>query len=183
MRVVTWSSRNRSWLTSTMAPRKLIICCSSHWIALRSRWLVGSSRISTSWCWAKSRASATRLICPPESWEVSMSAAPSMPSRSSAASTCQPVPMLWRTVPTGSVGICSKKPTLMSRPRRISPESGSSLPAMILSSVDFPTPLMPTTPIRSPEEIVRERSCKRTRSVPWRETFCRSTRIAMRQTG
>jgi len=47
--------------------------------------------------------------------------------------------MLWRTVPTGSVGICLQEAHAdVPAPSDIA-ESGSSLPAMILSSVDFPT--------------------------------------------
>src|ERR1700691_5369188 len=47
---------------------------------------------------------------------------------------------------------------------------------MTLNRVDFPVPLTPTTPMRSPSETARERSSKSTRSTRRTVTCWRSTR-------
>ena len=54
--------------------------------------------------------------------------------------------------------------------------SGSS-PATTRSSVDLPVPLMPTTPMRSPEEMVSDTSCSNGRSGRLMHTADRSTTI------
>ena len=51
---------------------------------------------------------------------------------------------------SSSGGSCSSSPTVYPGVRRASPLETSSLPAMILSSVDLPIPLGPTTPILAP---------------------------------
>ena len=147
-------------------------------MAPRSRWFVGSSRMMTSVGSEKRRARATRFSCPPERCSTSTSRAPSIPRRASVASISQPSPRAWRTVPEGRTGICSRKPTVAPWPRRTTPEVGVMAPARIRKSDDFPAPLIPTTPTRSPDEIVSERSSRRSRSAPSRFTCARSRRMA-----
>ncbi len=60
------SSMPRSWLTTTAAPGKRASQPSSHIVASRSRWLVGSSSSSSSGSRNRARASATRMRQPPE---------------------------------------------------------------------------------------------------------------------
>ena len=59
--------KRRSWLMITRAERRLFSSLSSHSIAGRSRWLVGSSRSRMSGSGASTRASAARRASPPES--------------------------------------------------------------------------------------------------------------------
>ena len=59
------SSNCRSWLTSSTAPGNFSRYCSSHNVASRSRWLVGSSRSSISGAENSTAASATRIRQPP----------------------------------------------------------------------------------------------------------------------
>ena len=92
-------------------------------MASRSRWLVGSSRISASDSSTRSRASATRLACPPDSSSVRASSMSPIPSRWSIASPCHPAPTASRTVPAGSCGVWSSTPTRTPRPHRTVPPS------------------------------------------------------------
>ena len=68
---ITWSAtasmKSRSWLTNRTEPSNERSACSSHATESVSRWLVGSSRISTSGADSSSRASAARIRQPPES--------------------------------------------------------------------------------------------------------------------
>ena len=61
------SRKRRSWLMSRRADRLACNVASSHSMALRSRWFVGSSSNSTSGLATSTRASATRRASPPES--------------------------------------------------------------------------------------------------------------------
>ena len=62
-----------------------------------------------------------------------------------------------RTVAPGSaVSTWLSIPSRAQFARVTRPSSGGSIPASTLSSVDFPPPLRPTIPIRSPSETPRE---------------------------
>ena len=65
--------KRRSWLISTSALRRLSSSLSSHSMAGRSRWLVGSSSSRMSGEGASTRASAARRASPPERWAGSSS--------------------------------------------------------------------------------------------------------------
>ena len=100
VRVVTRSSTWRSWVTSTSPPRCAARCRSNHTMASMSRWFVGSSRISTTSVAASpngptsssARASATRLVSPPDNVAVDSFSRPPRPSRSRIAAASHPVP-------------------------------------------------------------------------------------------
>ena len=66
VRLVSDCRKRRSWLISTKAERSDLSSASSHSMAGRSRWLVGSSSSSTSGCGASVRAMAARRISPPD---------------------------------------------------------------------------------------------------------------------
>jgi hypothetical protein len=56
-----------------------------------------------------------------------------------------------RTVFAGSSsGSCSSRPTVAFGASSATPDDGSSLPAMIRSTVDLPAPFGPSTPIFAP---------------------------------
>ena len=82
----------------------------------------------------------------------------------------------------GAFDVDRKAVTLV-RPKAAAPAapvrtaSGSPVPARIRSSVDFPHPLSPTMPRRSPVATVRDRSVKRGRPGRAADTRSRSTRI------
>ena len=126
----------------------------------RSRWFVGSSRMRSSPGEASAAASATRLAWPPERSEIDRSRCVVIPSRSSAAAASQPGPIASRTVPAARSGVCPRYLVRIPRPRRTSPLSGVTRPAITRSKVDLPVPLMPTMPSRSPSQTVSERSSK-----------------------
>ena len=65
--LVTRSSTWRSWVTRSSPPGNAASHSSRYAMASRSRWLVGSSRMSASHSRASSAASATRFFCPPDS--------------------------------------------------------------------------------------------------------------------
>ena len=132
-------------------------------MASKSRWLVGSSRMRASHSPIKSAAKATRFFCPPDNSSVWLSIRPLIPRRSNIASPCHVPPTASRTVPTGRTGVCPRMPTRALRPRRTTPASGSRSPLIMRSSVLFPHPLRPTTPIRSPSLTVSETSANKGR--------------------
>ena len=66
MACTQWSSRSRSWETTSAAPGNRCSQDSSHSVASRSRWLVGSSSSSRSGSRNSAEASATRIRQPPE---------------------------------------------------------------------------------------------------------------------
>ncbi len=76
-------SMRRSWLISTIPEREDASSFSSHSMAGRSRWFVGSSSSSRSGCGAMARARAQRRASPPE--RCAGSSNPVMPRRSSRA--------------------------------------------------------------------------------------------------
>ncbi|CAB4605362.1 unannotated protein [freshwater metagenome] len=168
--VVTRSRTWRSWVTISSPPRNAASRCSRNAIASRSRWFVGSSRISRSCSSASRRASAVRLACPPDSPDVSASRRPPIPRRSSMASPCHPCPTASRTVPAGRSGRWGSTPMRAPRPHRTvpivpsGPGCGSISRASIRSSVVLPEPLMPTTPMRSPGSTVIDTSVNSGRS-------------------
>jgi hypothetical protein len=183
MLVANRSSTWRSWVTRTRPPRKPARRSSSQAMASMSRWLVGSSRISRSPSLdsptaASARARAVRLAWPPDKLRTSASASAAMPTRSSRASArCFPLsalragplgpgashvsPTACRTVPSGRAAAWSSATTRVSRPRRMTPCSGSTMPANIPSSVDLPDPFTPTTASRSPLATVTDRPANR----------------------
>src|SRR5262249_7889114 len=54
---------------------------------------------------------------------------------------------------------CGLGPSTISPPRLISPVVGRSIPAIMLSSVDFPQPLGPTRATNSPTPTLNDTSC------------------------
>eukprot|EP00958_Prasinococcus_capsulatus_P005990 scaffold571_cov364-Prasinococcus_capsulatus_cf.AAC.5 len=77
---------HRSWLTTTTALAAAPAShCSSHCTPSTLRWLVGSSRMSTSGRSTRMAASATRFFCPPLSVAASRSSKAPQPSLSKMA--------------------------------------------------------------------------------------------------
>ncbi len=144
---------------------------SSSWpIRARSRWLVGSSSRSTSGSATHARASMAILSQPPLRADSARSRnAVGTSSDSSATSTRQASLSAWSagsarqtaswtvSSPRSRGMSCSTKPTRRPRVRVMSPEVGSTVPAMQRKRVDFPRPLAATTPSRSPAAIERLR--------------------------
>ena len=141
-------------------PRKRRSQSSSQVTMAVSRWLVGSSRISTSAGWIRAAANARRLRCPPErvptfrSKSVSPSlvsidfASYSLSSRNSGGKlkkTCSKMVASSRIT-----GFWERKLTCTLGSRVTLPSSGSICPESTRRKVDFPVPLMPMTPTRSP---------------------------------
>ncbi len=163
-----------------------------------SRWLVGSSSSTSSGSPTSARASATRLLQPPESFATAWSAPASGPARpsfamssSTRASSSQeptalavsdkPEEMAARTVaPGANVGICGRKATR--RPPRLAtlPRSGPSSPARMRSNVDLPAPLGPMSPTRFPSASVKLTSSKSARAPNACPSPCAERRIATR---
>ena len=170
IRVATLSRKYLSWVTITTAPFHFSRKSSSQSAILLSRWFVGSSRIRISAGVSSAATSARRFFCPPDNsphfWEKSVT--PRRVSMDfawlsiSQSSSCAP-PAVWpplflfplRTlssmVSSGrNTGCWERKRTTTWLAFVTLPSSGSSSPAMIFSSVDFPVPLMPMTPTFSP---------------------------------
>jgi hypothetical protein len=162
---VETSSRNhRSWVTTARPPlpagQRRLRCSASQAMPSTSRWLVGSSRKMTSQSPTSKAASATRRRWPPD--RVPMTAcqskserSPAMTSRifASPAHTCSSMSptTAWATVSEEStVSAWSSMPRVTPRRRVTRPPSGSMRPPSSFSRVDFPSPLRPTMPTRSP---------------------------------
>ena len=128
------------------------------WSARRAR---GSSADSSSM-----RAITSRVFSPPESARILFSV--SSPENWKAPSRLRSAPVdsfgksfsiCSQTVRSGlstSSACCAKYPIFRLAPRRMSPESGASAPATILSSVVLPAPFRPMTHQRSPRRMVSE---------------------------
>ncbi len=124
-----------------------------------SRWLVGSSRISSSQGLIKALAIATRFFSPSDIAEVFMSKSkkPSLvrmvfASKARASRACGSVfcsTMSSRDRFLSSTGFCSRQAMRMPEDMVIVPSSGAVCPAMMLSRVVLPVPLMPMMPILS----------------------------------
>ena len=135
----------------------------------RSRWLVGSSRNSRSGLRASSRAMARRRFQPPESASVRTRAvgeAGAAEGLVDARGALEVVEVLAGDGVGDHFGGASgprerRRPAARSRraccgAARPMPESGSSCPARISSSVDLPEPFGPMRPRRSPSEMPSE---------------------------
>ena len=164
MAVHTSSRNQRSCVTTRSAPapcfQRPFRWPASHVMARTSKWFVGSSSASTSQSPMSSRARSTRRRCPPESVPTGASqgmsrASPAMTSRTRAS----PAHAYSGTSPTSAwptVAASSKASVWPSTPTRTEPflstrpASTSSPPDSSASSVDLPSPLRPTMPMRSP---------------------------------
>ena len=125
-----------------------------------SRWLVGSSIMSTSQLPINTRARSTRRRCPPDrlptgaSWSRSPTSSSKMPRmRASPAHSYsgRSPTMAWMTVSASSRwSRCPSMPTVTDPVLTTRPASGSSSPESTASKEDLPSPLRPTMPMRSP---------------------------------
>ena len=180
-------------MRSAPLPRcqRLLRCSASQLMVRMSRWFVGSSSMSTSQSPISRRARSTRRRWPPES-------SPTAPSQGTSAMS--PL-MTWRTrgleahsysgaSPTTArrtVEAASRSSAWPSRPTRTSrrcvtrPPSGSSTPASTESSVDLPSPFLPTMPMRSPSATPRVTLSKICRVGNSSETESHPKRIAIEQ--
>ena len=130
----------------------------------RSRWLVGSSRISRSQGVSRAAARAARFFWPPDRWR-GLQAGSSIPRRSSIFRTRPSVSQYSSRSPVRSAILSSRlfpssktgswgRQEIRSPDRVMTcPSSGSSVPATMERKVDLPVPLIPTTPIRSLSSI------------------------------
>ena len=156
----TRSRKYRSWVTITRPPLNRRSQSSSQATISLSRWLVGSSRISTSAGWIRAAARATRFRWPPERvptfWAKSV-----MPSRFSMALAsysfrARNAAGKWRNTCSSTVASSSITGFWGSRLiwtlgfREMVPPSGSVTPESTFKKVDLPVPLMPMTPTLSP---------------------------------
>ncbi len=194
MRVQTWSRNHRSWVTHTSADRRSRRCWASQAMPSTSRWLVGSSRTIRSCSSMSSLARAIRRRSPPESGPMTvsspcgnpgMSSPPNSPVSTSrilalpAHSWSARSPMTsCRTVAAGSRESCCVSTPSRSPPEWVTrPVSGSSSLASIRIMVVLPSPLRPTTPMRSPSETPRDTPSRRARVPYTLLTFSTLTRL------
>ena len=165
---VETSSRNqRSWVTTTSPPafddHRFLRCSASQAMPSTSRWLVGSSRKMTSQSPTSNLARATRRRWPPDrspsrAVQGRSVSSPSITSRTfaSPAHSCS---SRWPTITSETVSSSlstsdwSSIPIVVPRRTVTRPPSGSMRPARRLRSVDLPSPLRPTTPMRSPSSM------------------------------
>ena len=83
-----------------------------------------------------------------------------------------------KTLPCGSnSGICGRYEMRIPLVRMTLPLSGSSAPARIRKSVDFPVPLMPIIPTLSPSFKKKETSSSTFRSIYVLAIFCADNNI------
>ena len=164
MRVHTSSKNQRSCVTTKSAPcpcrQRRFKCPASHVMARTSRWLVGSSSASTSQSPMSRRTRSTRRRWPPESvptraFQGMSEASPAMMSRTRASpahwySGMSPTTARSTVSSSDSASACPSTPTCTAPFFSTRPSSGSSEPANRAKSVDFPSPLRPTMPTRSP---------------------------------
>ena len=181
--VQTASRNQRSCVTTSSEPRRAARWRASQSTPSTSRWFVGSSRRSSSGPSSSVRASAILRRSPPDSVPIRVSrpsgkrvtaTPPSRPSSTprNAASlahswSARPPTSSSRTVLRGiEVVALPEQRELRGRASRMSaPASGSSRPAMSRSSVDLPSPLRPTTPMRSPAATPSVTSCRTVRAA------------------
>ena len=196
MRVHTSSRNQRSCVTTRSAPapcfQRAFKCPASHVMARTSRWFVGSSSASTSQSPMSSRARSTRRRCPPESVPTRASqgmsaASPAMMSRTRASpahwySGRSPTTARSTVSSSASASACPSTPTCTVPFFSTRPSSGSRVPASRASNVDFPSPLRPTMPMRSPSSTPSDTlsntvfvgNSTRTFSQPSRNAMCPS---------
>lgn len=129
-------------------------------MVVMSRWLVGSSSAMMSQSCRSSRARSARRRCPPESSLIFESS--DMPDKSVVTISrdwlldAHSWSSLFSSAASRMVALSSRlsrcpRMPMVSPPRRVTrPESGVMMPARSLRSVDLPSPLRPTMPIRSP---------------------------------
>ena len=169
MEVATSSRNQRSWVTTRSPPTFLghlfFRCRASQAIPSTSRWLVGSSSMRTSHSPIKRAASPRRRRWPPESvpTRACQSRSPTRPAMTSrilgseahSCSAASPTSARPTVASASRASSCSSTP-MRRPPRRVTrPSVGSSVPARIRKSDDFPPPFRPTTPILSPSPIPR----------------------------
>jgi len=85
---------------------------------------------------------------------------------------------IWPTVPASS-SVCGRSPSRRPAALATRPSSGSARPASNASSVDFPAPLRPTTPIRSPADTPSETASSSLRWAYALATFSRLIRFTV----
>ena len=177
----------RSWVTITMAPRYFNSCSSSNRTVSLSIWLVGSSSSKTSLGWIRATAIPARRFSPPDNVLISLvsSVMPSFPRIDFASNVFASLRSAGRcsmtcsnTLPCGSnSGICGRYEMRIPLVRMTLPLSGSSAPARIRKSVDFPVPLMPIIPTLSPSFKKKETSSSTFRSIYVLAIFCADNNI------
>ena len=196
--LVQMASRNqRSWVTVTRAPEARPpgpLKRARRWRASQStpstsRWLVGSSRMTTSARRVRTAARATRRRWPPErvatSADRSRSAmSPAWMSRTagSEAHSCSGAwPwMAVRTVAPGGRSSAWLRTATLTPPVRVTrPPSGSRRPARAARKVDLPAPLGPRTPTRVPSSSPRVTSSRSRREPTVRRRFSTPSRCAI----
>ena len=166
--VQTASRNQRSWVTTSIEPRRAARCRASQSTPSTSRWLVGSSSSSSSGASSSSRASAIRRRSPPrERRDRRVQPCGKRAQRDAAEQPVEHVAErgVGRPLVVGAAAdqllADRAAPGRARRPGRAAPRrtpparvtapaSGSSRPAISRSSVDLPSPLRPTTPMRSP---------------------------------
>ncbi len=164
--VVHTASRNhRSWVTTTRANGRRARWRASQSTASTSRWLVGSSRTTRSCSPSSRRASEQRRRSPPDRPSTSRSSDTPASRTSTTSRVVESAAHSWSARPcstssrTVACGTRSspwvRKPRCSPRLRETRPWSGSSRPATTRSSVVLPSPLRPTTPMRSPAPTPR----------------------------
>ena len=165
------SSRNqRSWVTTSSAPaprrQRVFKCSASQVMARTSRWLVGSSSMSTSQSPMSNRARSTRRRWPPErvptvAFQSTSSSSPAIMARtrgSPAHSYSGISPTTARSTVSASrkSSLWPSTPTETPRVRMTRPSSTSTSPESTRKSVDFPSPFWPTMPMRAPSSTPRD---------------------------
>ena len=169
------SSRNqRSCVTTSSAPwpsrQRVFRWLASQLMARTSRWFVGSSSMTTSYSPTSKRARSTRRRCPPDNVPIGafQGMSPAMPAmiERMRASPAHSYSGRSPTIESPTVASsCSasrwpSSPTVTPFVRMTRPRSGSMSPASMPMSVDFPSPLRPTMPMRSPSFMPRDSSSK-----------------------
>ena len=193
--VQTASRNQRSWVTTSSEPRRAARWRASQSTPSTSRWFVGSSSSSSSGPSRSVRASAIRRRSPPDSVPMRVSR-PSGNRRHRDAAEQAVEHRAERRVARPLVVRAAADELLADGARGIevvalpeqreaacracavsAPASGSSRPAMSRSSVDLPSPLRPTTPIRSPAATPSVTSCRTVRAAYPFPTPLRLTRL------
>ena len=135
-------------------------------MARTSRWLVGSSSMSTSQSPMSSRARSTRRRWPPErvptvAFQSTSSRSPAIMARtrgSPAHSYSGRSPTTARSTvsPSRKSSLWPSMPTDTPRVRMTRPSSTSTSPESTRRSVDLPSPFWPTIPMRAPSSTPRD---------------------------
>ena len=161
----------RSCVTSSVPPGKVSIASSSTSSVGMSRSLVGSSSTSTSAVSSIMRATCARASSPPESIDtLCRSCSSRKRKRRDQLFTCISLSRKrtfspsgeiasWRSAPLGnSARVCDMVTTRgVGSATRTAPASGASSPVRMRSSVVFPEPFGPMSPMHSPGTTSRSR--------------------------